>query len=62
MISTKVGLVPREKLTIIDEVKEEGNARTIITKWFYGESLVRQDAWVNILNGAQSEVTGDLNG
>ncbi len=61
-VYTKLGLLPRQSLTVQDVMAEDEKARYIQTKWFYNGELVRQDAWVNLKKGLSSEAEGGLNG
>jgi len=48
-IQTKIGMIERSELTVVDTVTEEDNARVTATEWTYKNELVRRDVNVNIL-------------
>ena len=62
LVYTKLGNLPRADLEIKDEIAEDDKARYVKTTWFYKGELVRQDAWVNLKHGLNTELQGGLNG
>jgi hypothetical protein len=63
MVFTKDGLKPRKDLVVKDIIQEHENARVIVTQWFLGEELVRQDVYANMLRQPQMQAEqGNLGG
>lgn len=60
LVHTTHGLVPRTALKVEDSVYEDEKARYVQTKWYLGDELVRQDAWVNLKQGLTSQAEGGL--
>lgn len=63
MVHTIKGLIERDRLTAVDIVSEEDNARVVATEWFLDGEMVRRDVAVSILSGhalagEQSELGG----
>jgi len=62
MVWTIKGPVPIDSLRVQDIITIEGGFRKIVTQWYLGEELVRQDANANCLmpmdlNAKQQENT-----
>ena len=50
-VLTEVGLIDRDQLRVVDVVTEENNSRAVVSQWFLGDKLVRQDTAVSIFQG-----------
>ena len=51
MVHTSIGMIERERLTVTDVVTDEPNARITKTIWRLDGEMVREDLYVNILQG-----------
>ena len=54
-VSTLKGLIDREELQLEMNQYEDDNAVYVNTKWWHNGELVRQDAWVNMKQGLNTE-------
>jgi hypothetical protein len=50
-VLTTEGLIPLDQLRVVDTPEIQGNARTIKTEYFLGDTVVRRDGWAVILSG-----------
>lgn len=57
MVSTKVGLVERNRLEVRDIIDDQDSARVTATEWYLDGELVRRDVHVNILRGQELNST-----
>ena len=54
-VTTAKGLIDREELQLEMNQYEDDNAVYVNTKWWHNGELVRQDAWVNMKQGLNTE-------